>query len=132
MAIPLTNKLVSILAIVYREKIKKGESMSYIVVYVTTPDFDVSKKIADTVVKEKLGACVNITSKINSTYYWQGNIENDDEYLLIIKTREDRFNQLEKRIKELHPYTVPEIIAMPIVRGSQDYLKWIDETLERD
>ncbi len=106
--------------------------MSYIVVYVTTPDLDVSKKIADTVVKEKLGACVNITSKINSTYYWQGNIENDDEYLLIIKTREDRFNQLEKRIKELHPYTVPEIIAMPIVRGSHDYLKWIDETLERD
>ncbi len=106
--------------------------MSYIVVYVTTPDLNVSKKIADTVVKEKLGACVNITSKINSTYYWQGNIENDDEYLLIIKTREDRFNQLEKRIKELHPYTVPEIIAMPIVRGSQDYLKWIDETLERE
>ncbi len=105
--------------------------MSYIVVYVTTPEIEVSQKIADTLINEKLAACVNITSKIQSTYYWQGNVEHDDEYLLIIKTREDRFNKLEERIKELHPYTVPEIIAMPIVRGSQDYLKWIDETLER-
>jgi periplasmic divalent cation tolerance protein len=105
--------------------------MSYIVVYVTTPEIEVSQKIADTLINEKLAACVNITPKIQSTYYWQGNVEHDDEYLLIIKTREDRFNKLEERIKELHPYTVPEIIAMPIVRGSQDYLKWIDETLER-
>ena len=106
--------------------------MSYIVVYVTAPEFDVSQKIADTLINEKLAACVNITSKVHSTYYWQGNVEHDDEYLLIIKTREDRFNKLEERIKELHPYTVPEIIAMPIVRGSHDYLKWIDETLERE
>ncbi len=106
--------------------------MSYIVVYITTPDIDTAKKIADTLVREKLAACVNITSKINSTYYWQGNIENEDEFLMIIKTREDRFNNLERRVKELHPYSVPEIIALPIVRGSHDYLKWIDETLERE
>ncbi|NPA53475.1 MAG: divalent-cation tolerance protein CutA [Aquificae bacterium] len=106
--------------------------MSYIVVYVTTPDLEVSKNIANILVNEKLAACVNITPKIYSTYYWQGNIEHDDEYLLIIKTREDRFNKLEERIKTIHPYSVPEIIALPIVRGSHDYLKWIDETLERD
>ncbi len=105
--------------------------MSYIVVYVTTPDVEVSKKIADVLINEKLAACVNITQKISSVYFWQGNVEHEDEYLLIIKTREDRFNKLEEKVKELHPYTVPEIIAIPVVRGSQDYLHWIDETLER-
>ena len=105
--------------------------MSYIVVYVTTPDIETSKKIADVLVEEKLAACVNITQKVHSVYFWEGNIEHEDEFLLIIKTREDRFQKLEEKIKSLHPYSVPEIIALPIVRGSQDYLHWIDETLER-
>ncbi len=105
--------------------------MSYIVVYITTPDLDTAKKLADTLVENKLAACVNITQKVHSVYYWQGNIEREDEFLLIIKTREDRFTKLEETVKEIHPYTVPEIIAIPVVRGSQDYLNWIDETLER-
>ncbi len=105
--------------------------MDYIVVYITVPDFDIGKNIAKTLVEEKLAACVNITSQINSIYFWQGNIEDDTEHLLIIKTRKDVFEKLENRVKELHPYTVPEIIAMPIVLGSKDYLNWIDETLNR-
>ncbi len=105
--------------------------MDYIVVYITVPDFETGKKIAKTLVEEKLAACVNITSQINSIYFWQGNIEDDTEHLLIIKTRKDVFEKLENRVKELHPYTVPEIIAMPIVLGSKDYLSWIDETLNR-
>ncbi len=105
--------------------------MDYIVVYITVPDFETGKKIAKTLVEEKLAACVNITSQINSIYFWQGNIEDDTEHLLIIKTRKDVFEKLENRVKELHPYTVPEIIAMPIVLGSKDYLNWIDETLNR-
>ena len=105
--------------------------MDYIVVYITVPDFETGKKIAKALVEEKLAACVNITSQINSVYFWQGNIENDTEHLLIIKTKKDVFDRLEERVKQLHPYTVPEIIAMPIILGSKDYLKWIDETLNR-
>lgn len=106
--------------------------MKYIVVLITVPDFETGRKIAKVLVEEKLSACVNITkSEVNSIYYWKGNIEDDTENLLIIKTREDKFKDLVKRVKELHPYTVPEIIAMPIVLGSEDYLNWIDETLDR-
>ncbi len=105
--------------------------MNYIVVFITVPNENEGKKIANYIVENKLGACVNIVSKINSIYYWQGNIENDEEYLLIIKTRKDKFDELVKEVKKLHSYTVPEIIAMPILLGSDDYLKWIDETLDR-
>ncbi len=106
--------------------------MDYIVVFITVPEIEVGENIAKILVEEKLAACVNITGKVNSTYFWQGNIENDDEYLLIIKTRKDKFKELEKKVKGNHPYTVPEIIAIPIVLGSEDYLNWIDETLDRD
>ncbi len=105
--------------------------MDYVVVFVTCPDRDVGKKIAKALVKDKFAACVNIVDGLSSTYYWQGKIVEDNEVLLIIKTREDHYEKLEKFIKEIHPYTVPEIIAMPIIKGSQDYLNWIDETLSR-
>lgn len=106
--------------------------MDYIVIYITTPSLEKGQEIADIIVKEKLAACVNVIPNISSTYFWQGNIEKDDESLLIIKTRKDKFENLEKRVKEVHPYSVPEIIALPIIAGSNDYLKWIDESLDRD
>ena len=105
--------------------------MEYIVVFITVPNLEVGEKIGNTLVEEKLAACVNITSEIKSVYFWKGKIEEDKEYLLIIKTRKDKFESLERRVKEIHPYEVPEIIAVPIVLGSKDYLDWIDETLER-
>jgi periplasmic divalent cation tolerance protein len=105
--------------------------MEYIVIFITVPEYDIGKNVADILINEKLAACVNITGKINSTYFWQGNVENDDEYLLIIKTRKDKFEELSQKVKENHPYSVPEIIAMPIIVGSKDYLNWIDETLDR-
>ena len=104
--------------------------MEYIVVFITVPNLEVGEKIGNTLVEEKLAACVNITSEIKSVYFWKGKIEEDKEYLLIIKTRRDKFKSLERRVKEIHPYEVPEIIAVPIVLGSKDYLDWIDETLE--
>jgi len=110
---------------------KKRSKMEYIVIFITVPSIDIGQQIADKLVEEKLAACVNITSKINSVYFWQGNIEKDDEFLLIIKSRKDKFEKLEKTVKKIHPYSVPEIIAMPIVLGSKDYLNWIDETLNR-
>ncbi len=105
--------------------------MEHIVIFITVPSLDIGKQIAEKLIKEKLAACVNITSKVNSIYFWQGNIEKDDEFLLIIKSRKDRFEKLEKAVKNLHPYSVPEIIAMPIILGSGDYLNWINETLDR-
>ncbi len=106
--------------------------MGYIVVFVTCPDKSVAEKIAEDLIKEKLAACVNITGEVNSIYFWQGNIEKDREYLMIIKTTEDLFVDLERFIKEKHPYTVPEIIGMPIIKGSKEYLNWIDKTVSRE
>lgn len=105
--------------------------MDYIVVYITTPDYETAKKLADYLVNNKLAACVNIVENIYSIYFWQGNIERDNESLMIIKTRADLFEKLEEEVKKNHPYSVPEIIAMPIIKGSNDYLKWIDETVNR-
>ncbi len=102
----------------------------YIVVFITCPDQMVAQTIAKSLVEKKLAACVNITSQINSIYFWQGNIEQDDEFLLIIKTKSSLFPELEKAVKEMHPYTVPEIIGMPVILGSEDYLSWIDETVK--
>ncbi len=105
--------------------------MEHIVVFVTCPDREVGRKIAKSLVENKLAACVNVIDGLSSVYYWQGKIEEDNEVLLIIKTQEENYEKLEKFIKENHPYTVPEIIAMPVIKGSQDYLNWIDETLSR-
>ena len=105
--------------------------MEYIIVFITVPNFEVGEKIGSTLVEEKLAACVNITSEIKSLYFWKGSIEHDSEYLLIIKTRSDTFENLEKKVKEIHPYEVPEIVAMPIILGTNEYLNWIDEVLDR-
>ncbi|WP_457621877.1 divalent-cation tolerance protein CutA [Persephonella sp.] len=106
-------------------------NVEYIVVYITVPDKDSAKNIAKKLVEEKLAACVNIVDNINSVYYWKGNIEEDDELLLIIKTRLETFDRLVEFVKKIHPYTVPEIIALPILVGSDSYLRWIDDTLYR-
>ncbi|NPA52983.1 MAG: divalent-cation tolerance protein CutA [Aquificae bacterium] len=106
--------------------------MEYIVVYVTTPNYDTAKNIAESLINSKLAACVNIVESIFSVYFWQGNIERDNESLMIIKTKANLFEKLEEKVKSLHPYSVPEIIAMPIVKGSTDYLKWIDDTVNEE
>ncbi|ACO04167.1 MAG TPA: divalent-cation tolerance protein CutA [Persephonella sp.] len=105
--------------------------VEYIVVFITVPDSKTANNIAKKLVEEKLAACVNIVKDINSIYYWKGNIENDDELLLIVKTRLEIFEKLTDFVKKIHPYTVPEVIALPIIAGSDSYLKWIDDTLYR-
>lgn len=104
---------------------------NYCVVFITTPDREHAEKIADFVVDNKLGACVNIAPLHQSVFFWKGNIEKYQEYLLIIKTRLDKFEELKNQVKSIHPYTVPEIIALPVIAGNQEYLDWIDETLNR-
>jgi periplasmic divalent cation tolerance protein len=100
-----------------------------LVVWITVPSRDVGLKIAKELVENRLAACVNILPGILSVYQWQGKIEQGDELLLLAKTRSSLFDKLSVAVKHIHPYDVPEVIAMPIVAGSNEYLAWInDET----
>jgi periplasmic divalent cation tolerance protein len=101
--------------------------MEEIVVFITASDEKEAAKIAKALVEAKLAGCVNIVKDIRSIYSWQGKIEDEKEVLMIAKTRKLLFDSLMKRVKELHSYTVPEIIALPIIQGSEDYLKWLKE-----
>ncbi len=101
--------------------------MDFIVVLVTAPDEDGAAKMAETLVEERFAACVNIIRDIRSIYSWEGKIEDDREVLMVIKTKKDLFEPLKKRIQEMHPYSVPEIIALPILAGSPDYLRWLGD-----
>ena len=102
------------------------ESMSNpIVVFVTCGSEEEGLKIANALVEEHLAACANLISPIRSIYRWEGKIWDEKEWLLIIKTQKDRFWELEKKVKSLHSYSVPEIISLPIVEGSSAYLDWI-------
>jgi periplasmic divalent cation tolerance protein len=101
----------------------------YIVVLITVPP-EKAEELAGEIISGKLGACVNIVPEVNSIYWWKGKIERDKESLLVVKTSAEKFRELKERVKNLHPYTVPEIIALPIVAGNEDYLEWIEESLE--
>jgi periplasmic divalent cation tolerance protein len=102
----------------------------FIVVLVTVGSEEEAEKIARNLVEGKLAACANIVSPIRSIYFWEGKVTDDREWLLLIKTRESLFPQVEKRVKELHSYQVPEVIALPILAGSQAYLRWVKESTE--
>ena len=101
----------------------------FVVVYVTAGSAEEGERLAHALVEERLAACVNRLKSIESVYRWQGNVEKSDEELLIIKTRKDLFPALEKRVRELHSYSVPEIIAAPLIAGSAAYLSWLAEQL---
>ena len=96
-----------------------------LVVYCTCPNRVVAERIAEAVIDERLAACVNLIPGLTSIYRWEGQMQHDVELLLIIKTRSVVYPQLEARLRELHPYQVPEIIALPIQAGSAAYLNWI-------
>ena len=103
---------------------------AYGVVLVTVATSEQGKKIAHALVSEKLAACVNIFA-IDSVYMWQGEVNQDLEHQLIIKTDLNKFSELAEKIKTLHDYEVPEIIALPIVAGSKPYLNWLGENLKK-
>ena len=101
--------------------------MSNCIVYCTVPDEFSANLIATTLVEENLAACVNIVPGITSVYKWEGITQNESELLLLIKTREEKFEGLKEKIKELHENSLPEIIAVPIKMGNQEYLNWIEQ-----
>jgi len=98
-----------------------------IVVLVTCGFEEEALKIAHSLVEERLAACVNLVSPVRSIYRWEEKIWDEKEWLLIIKTQKNRFEELEKRVKALHSYSVPEIIGLPIIKGSSPYLEWLKE-----
>ena len=97
----------------------------HIVVYCSCPDEAVASGLASALVAEGLAACVTRLPGVNSTYCWDGALQDEREVLLVIKTLAARFETLEARIRALHPYEVPEIIALPVVAGSTGYLDWV-------
>ncbi|MCK5038941.1 MAG: divalent-cation tolerance protein CutA [Thermoplasmata archaeon] len=100
--------------------------MSHILVMITAPNDKEATMISQTLLDEKLIACAN-RFPVNSIYRWQGKVEDDEEIMLLCKTQDIRLDEIITRVKELHSYEVPEIIAIPMIGGSEDYLAWVDE-----
>jgi len=101
--------------------------MQYCFIYITTGDETEARKIGRTLVEERLAACVNI-HPIQSIYRWEGNIEEQAEMALFIKTKAGLADEIIERVKELHSYEVPCIVSLPIEKGYPDYLKWIEDS----
>jgi len=96
-----------------------------LVVLVTVPNAETAEKLAEALVGERLAACVNVLDGVRSIYRWKGAVERDDELLCLCKTTRDGFDRLRARVVELHPYEVPEVIALPIEAGHAAYLAWL-------
>jgi periplasmic divalent cation tolerance protein len=103
-----------------------------IVVMTTLPDQGMATRLSQILVEEHHAACVQVSPRIISTYFWQGEICTEPEFLLTIKTLFRNYEALEARLRSLHPYTEPEIIAIPIVAASQGYLRWAIHSLNRE
>ncbi len=101
--------------------------MKFYQVFSTIDSKDKADEMAKVLVQEKLAACIQVTGPVESTYWWEGKVETSKEWLILIKTSGERLNSLIQRLKEIHPYEVPEIIAHEIVSGNPDYLRWIEE-----
>jgi periplasmic divalent cation tolerance protein len=99
---------------------------SHIVVFITVDTPVNAQKLADKILAARKAACVNIIPKISSQYWWQGKIEKAGEVMLVVKTRATLLDDLVTLVKQNHPYTVPEILALPIIGGNPDYLIWLD------
>lgn len=100
----------------------------HIVIFCTVPDEETADEIATYLVEKQLAACCNIIPQIRSIYRWQEKVEAQDEYLLIIKSTEENYKNIENAIHKNHPYDIPEVIAVKVQQGYEGYLKWIDQS----
>ncbi|HOY10869.1 MAG TPA: divalent-cation tolerance protein CutA [Candidatus Omnitrophota bacterium] len=105
------------------------QGVQHIVVFVTVPGPEEAQTLGRVLLGKKLVACVNIVPHVDSLFWWEGKIDRAGECLLILKTRYSVFQALTEAVKAQHSYSVPEIIALPILAGQKDYLDWIDETV---
>jgi periplasmic divalent cation tolerance protein len=107
-----------------------GEPMSYVVVIITTPNKEDAVKIVRSLLKERLIACANIVGPVSSLFWWQGKIDEENEFLVFMKSHKNLFERISERVMEIHSYDVPEIIALPIIEGSPPYLGWLKTFLQ--
>ena len=101
-----------------------------IVVLMTAPNADEATQVAEMLVERKLAACVQILPPMTSIYVWKGEVQRENEILLVAKSTRAKFDELEEAVRAIHSYETPEIIALPIVAGSQSYLSWLSSCLE--
>ncbi len=114
-----------------RHTFKVKSRFSYLQVFITVPDRATARKITGALLEKKVAACVQTTGPITSRYWWRGKIAFSREYLCIVKTDRSSYPLLEKTVKALHPYEVPEIIGLPIATSYQKYLDWLKAALNR-
>ena len=98
------------------------------VVLITAPTAEKAAEMAHAIVSEKLAACVNIVPNVRSIYRWEGEVQDESEVLMVVKTTADRFESLKERVRALHPYSVPEVIRLDIAAGHAPYLDWVRES----
>ncbi len=101
----------------------------FLMVLTTTESEEEAEKIAEELIEQNFGACVQIYGPIKSTYSWEGDLVKSEEWMCFVKTRSDKFKAVENKIKELHSYENPEIVAFPITKGSEEYFRWVDENV---
>lgn len=103
----------------------------YLTAITTIDSAEAARTLSRALVERRVVACINIVPNVLSVYRWKGEVEETSEHLLLMKTRADAFDSLSKALAELHPYDVPELIAVPIERGSGDYLEWVSESVQQ-
>jgi periplasmic divalent cation tolerance protein len=106
------------------------KQQSYIVVFITTRDSGEAEKIARALLKQRQAACVNILPGVTSHFWWKNKLDSSQENLLIVKTKDSLLPDIIKSVRKIHSYEVPEIIAMPVAGGSQEYLDWIEHEVQ--
>lgn len=102
-----------------------------LIVLVTTSNREEAEKISKTLLKEKLIACANIVGPVHSLFWWQGKIDEAQEHIILMKTRKDLFNRLCEKVRALHSYEVPEILAIPIIGGFKPYMEWLSNSVSK-
>ncbi len=106
------------------------EEFTYTVLFITAANTEEAQRISSTLLNQKKAACVNIVPKVSSLFWWQGKLDSSQESLLIVKTKTSLLNEIITLVREIHSYDIPEIIALPIVDGNQDYLDWIGKEVK--
>ena len=105
------------------------EKISAIIIFITAETEEEADKIADVLIKQKKAACVSIIPRLKSLFWWRGKIDSADEALLLVKTEECFLDDVVKLVKGLHSYEVPEVVAVPVLGGNEEYLEWIRSSL---
>ena len=106
------------------------EEFTYIALFITTATDEEAQRISRVLLEQRKVACVNILSRVSSLFWWQDKLDSAQESLLIVKTKASLLNEIVTLVREIHSYHIPEIIALPIIGGNQDYLEWIGKEVK--